>query len=147
MTLGSAQLYYFLFCFASKSIALQLALLPYLSAKMVSIQDSSPSFFENAQNIPVDAIFQVQKDFLADSDPKKVNLGPGAYRDENGKPWILPSVQMATTLVANCGHEYLPIAGSQVLREEAVKLVFNGTKPYSEGRVRFVRPELSHILI
>ncbi|TVY34674.1 Aspartate aminotransferase, cytoplasmic [Lachnellula subtilissima] len=104
---------------------------------MVSIQDSSPSpsFFENAQYIPVDAIFQVMKDFLADPDPKKVNLGPGTYRDENGKPWILPSVQLATTLVANCGHEYLPILGSQVFREEAVKLVFNGTKPYSEGRI------------
>ncbi|TVY50626.1 Aspartate aminotransferase, cytoplasmic [Lachnellula cervina] len=101
---------------------------------MVSIHDSSPSFFENAQPIPVDAIFQVTKDFLADPHPKKVNLGPGTYRDENGNPWILPSVRMATPLVADRGHEYLPISGSKVFREEAVKLVFNGTKPYSEGR-------------
>lgn len=114
---------------------------------MVSIHDSSPSFFENAQPIPVDAIFQVTKDFLADPHPKKVNLGPGTYRDENGNPWILPSVRMATPLVADRGHEYLPISGSKVFREEAVKLVFNGTKPYSEGRVRVVGPKLSHILI
>ncbi len=26
-------------------------------------------------------------------DPRKINLGVGAYRDENGKPYILPSVQ------------------------------------------------------
>ncbi|TVY35081.1 Aspartate aminotransferase, cytoplasmic [Lachnellula occidentalis] len=102
---------------------------------MGSIQDSSPSFFENAQYIPVDAIFQVTKDFLADPDPRKVNLGPGTYRDEKGQPWILPSVRMATTLVSDCGHEYLPIAGSKVFREEGVQLVFNGTKPFSEGRI------------
>jgi len=32
--------------------------------------------------------------FLADTNESKVNLGVGAYRDETGKPWILPAVQM-----------------------------------------------------
>lgn len=31
--------------------------------------------------------------FKADKDPRKINLGVGAYRDENGKPYVLPSVQ------------------------------------------------------
>ena len=31
--------------------------------------------------------------FKADKDPRKINLGVGAYRDGNGKPYILPSVQ------------------------------------------------------
>ena len=31
--------------------------------------------------------------FKADKDPRKINLGVGAYRDGNGKPYILPSVK------------------------------------------------------
>lgn len=30
--------------------------------------------------------------FKKDSDPKKINLGVGAYRDAKGKPYVLPSV-------------------------------------------------------
>jgi len=105
---------------------------------MVSNQDSTASFFENAQYIPEDAIFEVTKKYLANPDPRKVNLGPGTYRDENGKPWVLPSVRMAKELVVNCGHEYLPIAGSKTFRDEAVKLVFNGTKAFNEGRVSMI---------
>lgn len=30
----------------------------------------------------------------------KVNLGIGAYRDENGKPWILPSVRAAEKIIS-----------------------------------------------
>lgn len=35
----------------------------------------------------------VTEAFKADKDPRKINLGVGAYRDENGKPYILPSVK------------------------------------------------------
>jgi aspartate/tyrosine/aromatic aminotransferase len=35
----------------------------------------------------------VTEAFKADSDPRKINLGVGAYRDENGKPYVLPSVK------------------------------------------------------
>ena len=31
---------------------------------------------------------------MKDSDPNKVNLSIGAYRDNEGKPWILPSVKI-----------------------------------------------------
>lgn len=30
--------------------------------------------------------------FKRDTDPKKINLGVGAYRDADGKPYVLPSV-------------------------------------------------------
>jgi len=29
----------------------------------------------------------------ADSNPNKINLGVGAYRDDNGKPFVLESVK------------------------------------------------------
>jgi aspartate/tyrosine/aromatic aminotransferase len=35
----------------------------------------------------------VSEAFKADTDPRKINLGVGAYRDEQGKPYILPSVK------------------------------------------------------
>jgi hypothetical protein len=41
---------------------------------------------------PPDAILGVTEAFKKDSNPNKVNLGVGAYRDDNGKPYILPSV-------------------------------------------------------
>jgi aspartate aminotransferase, mitochondrial len=31
--------------------------------------------------------------FKADKDPRKINLGVGAYRDGNGKPYVLTSVK------------------------------------------------------
>lgn len=31
--------------------------------------------------------------YRKDSDPKKVDLGIGAYRDDNAKPWVLPVVK------------------------------------------------------
>lgn len=42
---------------------------------------------------PEDPIYGLRYAFEADLSPQKVNLGVGAYRDGNGKPWILPVVQ------------------------------------------------------
>ncbi|KAJ4017644.1 hypothetical protein NW752_001548 [Fusarium irregulare] len=81
------------------------------------------SAFGAAQYIPPDPIFEVTKRFNADQDPHKVNLGQGTYRDENAKPWVLPSVREAEKLISNTGHEYLPIEGLQSFRDEATGLV------------------------
>ena len=35
----------------------------------------------------------VTEAFKADKDPRKINLGVGAYRDGDGKPYVLPSVK------------------------------------------------------
>lgn len=42
---------------------------------------------------PADIAFGLMADFEADPHPNKVSLIAGAYRDENGLPWILPSVE------------------------------------------------------
>lgn len=94
------------------------------------------SLFADAETIPRDSIFEVTKRFNEDTSPDKINLSQGTYRDEHGQPWILPSVRMAQEAIGEPGHEYLPIAGSKPLRDEAVKLVFEGTKAYEEKRVR-----------
>ncbi|CZR56836.1 probable aspartate aminotransferase, cytoplasmic [Phialocephala subalpina] len=96
---------------------------------------STSSFLGGAEYIPADAIFEVTKKYLADPNPNKVNVGAGTYRDENGKPWILPSVRMAKERIAGCDHEYLPIAGLKSFRDAAVNLVFHDTAALKEGRI------------
>ena len=51
---------------------------------------------------PPDAILGVTEAFKKDTNPKKINLGVGAYRDDNGKPFVLPSVQTVRLLYCWC---------------------------------------------
>ena len=44
---------------------------------------------------PPDSILGLVEAFKLDTDPKKVNLSVGAYRDEDNKPWVLPSIKKA----------------------------------------------------
>ncbi len=41
----------------------------------------------------LNSIFKLTAAYKADTYEKKVNLGVGAYRDDNGKPWVLPVVK------------------------------------------------------
>lgn len=62
---------------------------------------------------PPDPILGVTEAFKRDTNSKKMNLGVGAYRDDNGKPYVLPSVWKAEAQIAakNLDKEYLPIGG------------------------------------
>lgn len=40
----------------------------------------------------------VTEAFKADKDPRKINLGVGAYRDGDGKPYVLNTVKKVTSL-------------------------------------------------
>lgn len=51
---------------------------------------------------PPDAILGVTEAFKKDTNPKKINLGVGAYRDDNGKPFVLPSVIKVSTNITPC---------------------------------------------
>lgn len=56
---------------------------------------SSPSVFTtaNVAAAPEDPLFGLMKAFREDPSDKKVDLGIGAYRDNNAKPWVLPVVK------------------------------------------------------
>lgn len=58
-----------------------------------SISSKNASVFENIPLAPADPIFALNGAYKADTDPKKVNLGIGAYRTDEGKPWVLPAVK------------------------------------------------------
>ncbi|CEJ54237.1 Putative Aspartate aminotransferase [Penicillium brasilianum] len=73
---------------------------------------------------PADLAFGLMADFDADPDPRKVSLIAGAYRDQNGLPWVLPSVKEAKSyLDKSPNHEYLGIAGSPTFIKLAQSLI------------------------
>jgi aspartate aminotransferase len=45
---------------------------------------------------PEDPLFGLMAAFRRDQDPNKVDLGIGAYRDDNAKPWVLPVVKQVS---------------------------------------------------
>lgn len=45
---------------------------------------------------PEDPLFGLMAAYRADTFEKKVDLGIGAYRDDNAKPWVLPVVKKAS---------------------------------------------------
>lgn len=51
---------------------------------------------------PPDAILGVTEAFKRDSNPSKINLGVGAYRDGDGKPYVLPVVRKVHKTLYTC---------------------------------------------
>lgn len=88
-------------------------------------------------------IFKLTAAFKADKYAEKVNLGVGAYRDDDGKPWVLPSVKMAKAALLsneNIDHEYLGITGLPEFTASAAKLIVGSSSPaLAEGRVSSVQ--------
>jgi len=81
---------------------------------------------------PEDPLFGLMAAYRRDTDPNKVDLGIGAYRDDNAKPWILPVVKQADEILRNdpdLNHEYLPIAGLAEFTSASQKLVLGGDSP------------------
>lgn len=113
---------------------------------------------------PQSSIFKLTAAYKVDPYPKKVNLGVGAYRDDNSKPWVLPVVKKVRRLLlpsrvlvgadlrARCffpssqatakllnddtlDHEYLPILGLPEYTAAAAKLILGTNSPaIQEGR-------------
>ena len=59
------------------------------------MSQSSPTSFsaEAVPQAPEDPLFGLMAAYRADTFDKKVDLGIGAYRDDNAKPWVLPVVK------------------------------------------------------
>jgi aspartate aminotransferase len=96
--------------------------------------------------------------YKADTFKNKVNLGVGAYRDDDNKPWVLPVVKKvsffcfpvhyeavltgkstkATSILLNdetLDHEYLPILGLTDFTSAAAKLILGAGSPATnDGR-------------
>jgi aspartate aminotransferase, mitochondrial len=64
--------------------------------------------------------------YFQQTDPRKVNICVGAYRDEKGLPWVLPSVRAAELklLEENDNKEYIPIEGDPEFINKALLFAY-----------------------
>ncbi|KAH7728942.1 glutamine-oxaloacetic transaminase [Aphelenchoides avenae] len=96
------------------------------------------SFFANIEEAAPIEVFYMNKLYLDDPSPQKVNLTIGAYRTEEGKPWVLPVVREAEKRIAadeSLNHEYLPVLGHEAFAKAASELVFGpDSAPIKDGR-------------
>ncbi|KAI9314796.1 aspartate aminotransferase [Dichotomocladium elegans] len=99
----------------------------------------SASVFQNVPQAPPDAIFSLTAGFKADTHPQKINVGVGAFRTDELKPYVLPVVKKADAILFNdatLDHEYLPIAGTPSYTKAASKLILGDNSPaIAEDRV------------
>ncbi|KZF25529.1 hypothetical protein L228DRAFT_244383 [Xylona heveae TC161] len=110
-----------------------------ISAHMSPSTQSSVFTQDVVPQAPEDPLFGLMAAFRRDTSPNKVDLGVGAYRDDNAKPWVLPVVKMAEEKLRKdpqLNHEYLPIAGLADFTSAAAKLILGGDSPaIKENRV------------
>ncbi|KAI1340273.1 aspartate aminotransferase [Xylariaceae sp. FL0016] len=115
--------------------------------KSIARQMSPPSVTsfpaEIVPQAPEDPLFGLMRAYRADEDPNKVDLGIGAYRDDNAKPWVLPVVKKADEILRNdpdLNHEYAPIAGIAEFTSKAAELILGPDSPaIKEKRVASVQ--------
>lgn len=92
----------------------------------VNVGSKAPmsSWFQHVEMGPPDAILGVTEAFKRDQNTNKINLGVGAYRDDNGKPFVLPSVLLAEEriLKRKMDKEYAPIGGLADFNKVAIEL-------------------------
>jgi aspartate aminotransferase len=92
----------------------------------------SLSLWDDVPMGPPDAILGIAQAFRACENDAKVNVCVGAYRDENGSPWVLPSVRAAEEKMlqdATENKEYLPIEGDQAFVAKALKFAYGAEAP------------------
>ncbi|KAI5898080.1 uncharacterized protein SCHCODRAFT_02611066 [Schizophyllum commune H4-8] len=108
------------------------------STQLRSSAVRSVSVWANVPAGPPDPILGVSEAFKADKDPRKINLGVGAYRDENGKPYVLRSVKLAEKAIeaAEPDKEYLPITGLADFTKNAALLAYGpDSTPLQQGSI------------
>src|SRR5438105_418683 len=88
----------------------------------------SPSLLSQVPLAPADPILGITEAFVADTNPRKVNLGVGVYTDDAGKVPLLECVRRAEAdrLKAAPPRNYLPIDGLAAYDRAVQELVFGG---------------------
>lgn len=117
------------------------------------MEGSNPTVFtsDHVPQAPEDPLFGLMAAYRKDTFDKKVDLGIGAYRDNNAKPWVLPVVKQVSFTTESIvrsmkayiflqaderlrqdpdlNHEYLPIAGLAEFTSAAQKLMLGADSP------------------
>jgi len=81
-----------------------------LSSIKGHMDGSNPTVFQadNVPQAPEDPLFGLMAAYRKDDFDKKVDLGIGAYRDDNAKPWVLPVVKKVRNIPNLTNERRLP---------------------------------------
>ncbi|KAL1930692.1 hypothetical protein VTP01DRAFT_10854 [Rhizomucor pusillus] len=114
-----------------------------ISGHLSNTMTDSVSVFQEVPQAPPDVIFSLTAGYKADTHPQKINVGVGAFRTDELKPYVLPVVKKADAILfndASLDHEYLPIAGTESYTRAASKLILGEDSPaIRENRVAAVQ--------
>ena len=98
--------------------------------------------FERLDRLPDDPILGLMAAFRADSDPHKVDLGVGVYRDARGETPILECVRQGehALIERQATKSYVAPAGNPAFNQAMERLVFGATHPVlTAGRVKTIQ--------
>lgn len=94
--------------------------------------------WDHIEPVALDAIKQLTIAFHSDPNTDKILLGEGVYRDNDGKPFVLPSVREAEKRIfeAHMDHEYAPVSGVPEFVSAAREFLFGANSDaVKQGRV------------
>jgi aspartate aminotransferase len=94
--------------------------------------------FKHVKQAPADPILSLSAGYKSEKFAKKVNLGIGAYRSEDGKPYVFPVVRAAEEKIVakKLEKEYLPITGVEEFCKGSRGVLFGWDhKDVNSGRV------------
>jgi aspartate aminotransferase len=97
---------------------------------------------ERLERLPIDPILGLMGLFRADTDPRKVDLGVGVYRDDQGHTPVLASVRQAeqTVLSRQTTKTYVGPAGNIAFNQAMARLVLGDGHPaLAADRVRSIQ--------
>jgi aspartate aminotransferase len=97
--------------------------------------------FERLDRLPSDSILGLMAAFRADTDPHKVDLGVGVYRNDQGDTPILQAVRKAeqAVLARQTTKSYVAAAGNPGFNQAMERLVFGAEHPaLTSGRIRTI---------
>ena len=98
--------------------------------------------FERLDRLPPDPILGLMAAFRADNDPRKVDLGVGVYRNDQGDTPVLKAVRQAeqAVLARQTTKSYVAAAGNPGFNQSMERLVFGEDHPALKGgRVRTIQ--------
>ena len=91
--------------------------------------------WKNIEAAPADSILGLTEAFKSDTNPKKVNLGVGVYKDDAGATPVLRCVKAAEKILLDKEQtkSYLPISGDPGYAACVQKLIFGENSEVVEG--------------
>ena len=94
--------------------------------------------FDQLQPVPTDPILGLMAEYKADTNPKKVDLSVGIYKDEIGDTPVLKAVKKAEAfrLENESSKAYLGLAGNLDFNDKITQLLFGEHKIIESGRVK-----------